>query len=87
MLPPRFKRSNPSFAPQISRLGLHCPRYIATSSSDHRYKLPQQLEEFKLVCPAEMKPLVLLALLQHIPKEVGRRPRAPCAPRCRVGPW
>lgn len=33
---------------------------------DHRYKLPPQLEEFKLVVPAERKPLVLVALLAEL---------------------
>ena len=33
---------------KIDRLGLHCPRYIAVSSEDFRYKLPRELKEFKV---------------------------------------
>lgn len=48
---------------KIQRLGLHCPRYIAVSAEDHRYKLPRQLQEYKLLCKDAGKPLALLALL------------------------
>jgi ATP-dependent RNA helicase DDX51/DBP6 len=33
---------------KLKRLDLHCPRYIAASSEDHRYHLPRQLEEYKV---------------------------------------
>eukprot|EP00887_Chlorella_sp_A99_P000347 scaffold13.g347.t1 len=51
---------------KIDRLGLHCPRYIAMSAVDHRHKLPRSLREFKLVAPAEHKPLALAALLARL---------------------
>ncbi|GAB4815233.1 hypothetical protein N2152v2_002279 [Parachlorella kessleri] len=54
---------------KLERLGLHCPRYIATSAVDHRYKLPRGLVERKLVVPAENKPLALAALLRELQGE------------------
>eukprot|EP00897_Mesotaenium_endlicherianum_P006212 jgi/Mesen1/5619/ME000282S04781 len=51
---------------KIMRLQLHHPLYIASSATDHRYKLPPQLQEYKLVCKAGEKPLVLAALLQQL---------------------
>ncbi|DBA71432.1 TPA: hypothetical protein ACH3X2_011231 [Trebouxia sp. C0005] len=51
---------------KVERLGLHCPRYIAMTAQDHRYKLPKELSEFKLVCAAVQKPLFLLALLHTL---------------------
>ncbi|KAL4422577.1 hypothetical protein ABPG75_008774 [Micractinium tetrahymenae] len=51
---------------KIDRLALHCPRYIAMSAVDHRYKLPRSLKELKLVVPAERKPAALAALLQEL---------------------
>ncbi|KAL3140741.1 hypothetical protein ABBQ32_005296 [Trebouxia sp. C0010 RCD-2024] len=51
---------------KVERLGLHCPRYIAMTSQDHRYKLPKELSEYKLVCAAVQKPLFLLAVLHSL---------------------
>ncbi|KAK9824495.1 hypothetical protein WJX72_010815 [[Myrmecia] bisecta] len=51
---------------KIERLALHCPRYVAMTAADHRYKLPPQLQELKLVVAAERKPLLLLALLHEL---------------------
>lgn len=34
---------------KIQQLQLHRPLYIATSATDHRYKVPSQLQEFRLV--------------------------------------
>ena len=48
---------------KLDRLGLYCPRYIAMTSDDHRYKLPSGLQELKFVVPAERKPYALAALL------------------------
>lgn len=41
-------------------------RYVATSADDHRYHLPRQLQEFKVLSSAARKPLVLLALLEEL---------------------
>ena len=55
---------------------------------DHRYKLPQSLQEAKLVVPAERKPAALAALLQV--NAEAQRPVwtaiAPCI-RSSVMPW
>lgn len=54
---------------KLDRLGLYCPRYIAMTTDDHRYKLPTGLQELKFVVPAERKPYALAALLaDHRPK-------------------
>eukprot|EP00898_Chlorokybus_atmophyticus_P000921 jgi/Chlat1/182/Chrsp1S03106 len=54
---------------KIMRMELHRPLYIAMSATDHRYKVPKQLLEFKLVCPAEQKPVHLIALLHELKRE------------------
>ncbi|GAQ80742.1 Putative DEAD-like helicases superfamily protein [Klebsormidium nitens] len=51
---------------KIQQLQLHRPHYIATSASDHRYKVPPQLQEYRLVCTAGEKPLYLIALLHQL---------------------
>mmetsp|Transcript_28021 Transcript_28021/g.51761 ORF Transcript_28021/g.51761 Transcript_28021/m.51761 type:complete len:525 (-) Transcript_28021:487-2061(-) len=51
---------------KLERLQLFCPRYIAASSSDHRYHLPKNLREHKIVCSGGKKPLLFLALLKHL---------------------
>jgi ATP-dependent RNA helicase DDX51/DBP6 len=33
---------------KIERLQLHCPRFIAVSAQDYRYKLPRELQEHKV---------------------------------------
>ena len=54
---------------KLARLALHCPRYVATSSQDHRYHLPRSLQEYKLRCSGARKPLVLLALLRELKEQ------------------
>jgi ATP-dependent RNA helicase DDX51/DBP6 len=44
-------------------------RFVSTvSSSDggQRYQLPTSLQQYKILCSAERKPLMLLALLQEL---------------------
>ncbi|KAJ7569480.1 hypothetical protein O6H91_01G080000 [Diphasiastrum complanatum] len=54
---------------KISQLKLHHPLYIASSAGNNLYKLPPQLKAFKLVCKADDKPLMLVALLQTFGKQ------------------
>lgn len=54
---------------KIGRLMLHHPLYITSSAVDHRYKLPSQLEEFKMVCEPGEKPLYLVALLGELKEQ------------------
>lgn len=56
---------------KIDRLGLHCPRYIATSATEHRYVLPKQLKEWRVVCRGSDKPKVLAALLRLLVEEAS----------------
>ncbi|KAK9821304.1 hypothetical protein WJX81_005661 [Elliptochloris bilobata] len=54
---------------KIERLALHCPRYLALTAADHRYALPRELHEYKVVCAGADKPLVALVLLQALAAE------------------
>uniref|UniRef100_A0A7S1T4D8 RNA helicase n=1 Tax=Tetraselmis chuii TaxID=63592 RepID=A0A7S1T4D8_9CHLO len=54
---------------KIERLQLHCPRFIAVSAQDYRYKLPRELQEHKVMCEGAEKPLVLVALLNQLVNE------------------
>ena len=51
---------------KLQRLALHCPRYVATSASGKRYRLPPGLQEFRLQTAGAHKPAALLALLQQL---------------------
>lgn len=49
---------------KISQIKLCYPKFISASVEDKRYQLPEQLQSYKLVSDADMKPLQLIALLQ-----------------------
>lgn len=56
---------------KLERLQLHSPRYVAMTAEDHRYKLPSNLEESKIVIAEEQKPLFLTALIASLgPKRI-----------------
>jgi superfamily II DNA/RNA helicase len=48
------------------KLQLCCPRYIALTDVKRRYTLPPALEQYRLVVPAQHKPLALVGLLQRL---------------------
>lgn len=49
---------------KLSQLDLHHPLFLA--SGNKRYKLPERLESYKLICGSKLKPLYLVALLQDL---------------------
>ncbi|KAK7827707.1 dead-box atp-dependent rna helicase 1 [Quercus suber] len=49
---------------KLAQLDLHHPLFLTTGQS--RYKLPEQLESYKLICESKLKPLYLVALLQNL---------------------
>lgn len=51
---------------KLLRLLLHNPRYITLTGVHHRYVLPTGLQQYRLVVPAQHKPLALLGLLQSL---------------------
>jgi ATP-dependent RNA helicase DDX51/DBP6 len=52
---------------KLSRLDLHCPRFISlTSLGGRRYTLPAGLELTRVVAQAHQKPLALVALLHRL---------------------
>lgn len=51
---------------KLMRLELSCPRYIALTDVSRRYTLPAQLEQYRLVVPAQHKPLALVGLLHRL---------------------
>lgn len=51
---------------KLMRLELHNPRYIALTDVQHRYALPQALQQYRVVVPAQHKPLALLGLLHSL---------------------
>eukprot|EP00249_Psilotum_nudum_P015704 c25478_g1_i2 orf=676-2382(-) len=54
---------------KISQLNLYCPMYISSIKEDQRYKLPSQLEAYRVVCDVGVKPLHLVALLKLLKKQ------------------
>ncbi|KAJ0980730.1 hypothetical protein J5N97_008985 [Dioscorea zingiberensis] len=52
---------------KLSQLALHHPFLL--TSGDTRYKLPEKLKSYKLICESKLKPLYLVALLQHLSGE------------------
>ncbi|XP_039127177.1 LOW QUALITY PROTEIN: DEAD-box ATP-dependent RNA helicase 1 [Dioscorea cayenensis subsp. rotundata] len=52
---------------KLSQLALHHP--LLLTSGDSRYKLPEKLKSYKLICESKLKPLYLVALLQHLSGE------------------
>ncbi|BBN09003.1 hypothetical protein MPTK1_4g16330 [Marchantia polymorpha subsp. ruderalis] len=51
---------------KIAQLGLLCPIYVAPGAAGNRYKLPEQLKSYRMVCKPREKPLYLVALLQQL---------------------
>lgn len=51
---------------KLSQLALHQPLFLASSSAEKRYKLPEQLEMYTLICESKLKPLYLVALLESL---------------------
>ncbi|KAH0451188.1 hypothetical protein IEQ34_018487 [Dendrobium chrysotoxum] len=49
---------------KLAQLDLHHP--LLLTSGDRRYKLPEKLELFKLICESKLKPLYLVVLLQEL---------------------
>nr|XP_010920814.1 DEAD-box ATP-dependent RNA helicase 1 isoform X1 [Elaeis guineensis] len=49
---------------KLSQLDLHHP--LLLTSGQRRYKLPEKLECYKLICKSKLKPLYLVALLQDL---------------------
>lgn len=49
---------------KISQIKLHFPIFISANIEDKRYHLPEQLQSYRLVCDAALKPLHLIALLE-----------------------
>lgn len=52
---------------KLAQLDLHHPLFLTTGK--RRYKLPEQLKSYKLVCESKLKPLYLVALLQKLGAE------------------
>ncbi|KAJ4703107.1 DEAD-box ATP-dependent RNA helicase [Melia azedarach] len=52
---------------KLAQLDLHHPLFLTTGQS--RYKLPEKLESYRLICGSKMKPLYLVALLQSLEGE------------------
>lgn len=51
---------------KLMRLELCCPRYITLTDVSRRYTLPAALEQYRLVVPAQHKPLALVGLLHRL---------------------
>ncbi|GAV75017.1 DEAD domain-containing protein/Helicase_C domain-containing protein [Cephalotus follicularis] len=49
---------------KLSQLDLHHPLFLTTGKQ--RYKLPDKLESYKVICDSKLKPLYLVALLQNL---------------------
>ncbi|KAM7269917.1 hypothetical protein ACFE04_029131 [Oxalis oulophora] len=52
---------------KLSQLDLHHPLLLTTGRQ--RYKLPEKLESYKVICEDKLKPLCLFALLQALESE------------------
>jgi len=52
---------------KLSQLDLHHPLLLTTGQ--RRYRLPERLESFQLICESKLKPLYLVALLQTLQEE------------------
>ncbi|KDO51217.1 hypothetical protein CISIN_1g0096411mg, partial [Citrus sinensis] len=52
---------------KLAQLDLHHPLFLTTGET--RYKLPERLESYKLICESKLKPLYLVALLQSLGEE------------------
>jgi ATP-dependent RNA helicase DDX51/DBP6 len=51
---------------KLMRLELSCPRFIALTDVSRRYTLPPALQQYRLVVPAQHKPLALVGLLHRL---------------------
>lgn len=49
---------------KLAQLNLHHPLFLTTGQ--RRYQLPEKLESYKLICVSKLKPLYLVAVLQHL---------------------
>ncbi|KAJ6936958.1 hypothetical protein NC652_011595 [Populus alba x Populus x berolinensis] len=49
---------------KLAQLNLHHPLFLTTGQ--RRYQLPEKLESYKLICMSNLKPLYLVAVLQHL---------------------
>ncbi|XP_011037479.1 PREDICTED: DEAD-box ATP-dependent RNA helicase 1 isoform X1 [Populus euphratica] len=49
---------------KLAQLDLHHPLFLTTGQ--RRYQLPEKLESYKLICMSKLKPLYLVAVLQHL---------------------
>ncbi|KAJ6387036.1 hypothetical protein OIU78_016877 [Salix suchowensis] len=49
---------------KLAQLDLHHPLFLTTGQ--RRYQLPEKLESYKLICASKLKPLYLVAVLQHL---------------------
>lgn len=49
---------------KLSQLDLHHPLFLSTGR--RRYRFPEKLESYKLICQSELKPIYLVALLQNL---------------------
>ncbi|KAK1280643.1 DEAD-box ATP-dependent RNA helicase 1 [Acorus gramineus] len=52
---------------KLFQLDLHHPLFLTTGET--RYKLPEKLESYKLICESKLKPLYLVALLEGLQGE------------------
>ncbi|KAK2987045.1 hypothetical protein RJ640_004771 [Escallonia rubra] len=52
---------------KLAQLDLHHPLFLTTGQM--RYRLPEQLESYKVICGSNLKPLYLVALLQTLQGE------------------
>lgn len=52
---------------KLAQLDLHHPLFLTTGQ--RRYKLPEKLESYKLICESKLKPMYLVALLQNLEGE------------------
>lgn len=49
---------------KLSQLDLHHPLFLSTGR--RRYRFPEKLESYKLMCQSKLKPIYLVALLQNL---------------------
>ncbi|XP_020534929.1 DEAD-box ATP-dependent RNA helicase 1 isoform X2 [Jatropha curcas] len=52
---------------KLAQLDLHHPLFLTTGP--RRYKLPEKLESYRVICESNLKPLYLAALLQNLEGE------------------
>ncbi|KAF7850069.1 hypothetical protein BT93_L5884 [Corymbia citriodora subsp. variegata] len=52
---------------KLSQLDLHHPLFL--SAGRRRYRFPEKLESYKLICQSKLKPIYLVALLQNLEGE------------------